>query len=72
MRLFDRLKIKKTSSRRRKKPINPIALGVIAFIVAAVTFNYHSYKNLTPSLEYYEESFNASFPIIYQMRNEKN
>ena len=71
MKIFDWIKFRNKGSRRRRKPINPIALGIIAFVVATIFFNYRSYKNLTPSLEYYEESFNASFPIIYQTRNER-
>lgn len=58
-------------SNRRKHPVNPIALAVLAFIIAAVTFNVYTYNRLRPKELYYMDSLDTTFPIIYQIRNEK-
>ena len=67
MKLKNLLKFNK-AYRRRKININPVALGIIAFIVAAIWYNYQSTKNLTPSLQYHAEELNPTFPILYQIR----
>lgn len=56
---------------KRRKPINPISLAIIAFIVAAAAFNVHHYKELRPKQLYYIDTLDVSFPIIYQIRNDK-
>ena len=57
-------------SKRRKKPINPVALAILAFIVAVFGFNYLVYKTLKPSELYYIDTLDSTFPIIYQMRGD--
>ena len=56
---------------RRKKPVNPILLATIAFIVAAVWFNMRHYNELRPKQLFYIDTLDVSFPIIYQIRNDK-
>ncbi len=56
---------------RRKKPVNPILLAIIAFIVAAVWFNMRHYNELRPKQLFYIDTLDVSFPIIYQIRNDK-
>lgn len=60
-----------TTNRRKKIHINPIVLAVIAFAVAIVAFNLYTYNTLRPKELYYMDTLDASFPIIYQTRNNK-
>jgi hypothetical protein len=60
-----------TTNRRKKININPIVLAVIAFAVAIVAFNMYTYNTLRPKELYYMDTLDASFPIIYQTRNNK-
>ena len=64
-------KLFKSKGRRRKITINPIILAVIMFVIAAILFNYYSFKNLTPGQQYYSDTLDATFPIMYQIRNDK-
>ena len=59
------------NSRRKKFSVNPVILGVLAFLVAAVAFNIYTYNRLRPKELYYMDTLDASFPIIYQIRNDK-
>ena len=61
----------KEKLKRRRKPVNPIALAIIAFVFAAVAFNVYNYNQLKPKQLYYIENLDISFPIIYQIRNER-
>ena len=61
----------KRQGKRRKRPINPIVLAVLAFIFAAVAFNVYTYNRLRPKDLYYMDSLDSTFPIIYQIRNDK-
>ena len=36
----------KEKLKRRRKPVNPIALAIIAFVFAAVAFNVYNYNQL--------------------------
>lgn len=55
-------------TKRRRKPVNPIILAVLAFLVAAVAFNVYTFNRLRPKELYYMDTLDSSFPIIYQMR----
>lgn len=59
------------SGRRKKKPINPIVLAVFAFVFAAAAFNIYTFNRLRPKELYYMDTLDATFPIIYQVRNDK-
>lgn len=61
----------KGNSRRGRKPINPILLAVIAFAIAAVAFNVSNYNQLKSKQLLYIDTLDISFPIIYQIRNDK-
>ena len=61
----------KEKLKRRRKPVNPIALAIIVFVFAAVAFNVYNYNQLKPKQLYYIENLDISFPIIYQIRNER-
>ena len=61
----------KGKSKRHRKPINPIILAALAFVVAAVAFNIANYNQLKPKQLYYIDTLDISFPIIYQIRNDK-
>lgn len=61
----------KEKSKRRKKPVNPIILASLAFVIAAVAFNVYNYNQLKPKQLYYIENLDISFPIIYQIRNDR-
>ena len=61
----------KTKHSRRRKPVNPIILAVFVFIVAAIAFNVNNYNQLKPKQLYYIDTLDATFPIMYQIRNGK-
>ena len=56
---------------RKKLSINPVVAAVIAFIIAAVAFNVYTFNRLRPKELYYMDSLDTTFPIIYQIRNDK-
>lgn len=60
-----------TSKNKRRKPVNPIILAIFAFVIAAVGFNIYIYNRLKPKELYYMDTLDSTFPIIYQIRNEK-
>ena len=59
------------SGRRKKSTINPIALAIFAFVFAAIAFNVYTYNRLRPKELYYIDTLDATFPIIYQVRNNR-
>lgn len=59
------------TNRRRRKPINPIVVAVIIFVAATISFNIYTYNRLKPKQLYYMDTLDTTFPIIYQMRNDK-
>ena len=61
----------KSKHKRRRKPINPIILAILIFVVAAVAFNVNNYNQLKPKQLYYIDTLDATFPIMYQIRNDK-
>ena len=65
-RFFDNIFVK-----RRKKPLNPILVAMVVFFLAIVLFNVYTYNRLKPKQLYYMDTLDATFPIIYQIRNEK-
>ena len=62
---------KNRTNRRRKKPINPVALAITAFIVAVIGFNTYQYNRLVPKQLYYIDNLDATLPIIYQVRKNR-
>ena len=62
---------KNRTYRRRKKPINPVALAITAFIVAVIGFNIYQYNRLVPKQLYYIDNLDATLPIIYQVRKNR-
>ena len=65
-RFFDNIFVK-----RRKKPLNPILVAMVVFFLAIVLFNVYTYNRLKPKQLYYMDTLDATFPIIYQIRNDK-
>lgn len=65
-RFFDNIFVK-----RRKKPLNPILVAMFVFFLAIVLFNVYTYNRLKPKQLYYMDTLDATFPIIYQIRNDK-
>lgn len=63
--------IKFITKKRRRRPVNAVLLAILAFIATAFLYNYYSHKNLNPNSTYYAEDLAPTFPIIYQMRNDK-
>ena len=63
---FDNIFVK-----RRKKPLNPILVAMVVFFLAIVLFNVYTYNRLKPKQLYYMDTLDATFPIIYQIRNDK-
>ena len=60
-----------TKSNRKKISANPTVLAIIAFVIAAVAFNVYTFNRLRPKELYYMDSLDNTFPIIYQIRNDK-
>ena len=69
MKIRDLLKTNKSS--RRRKPIHPLVIAIIVFIIAVVVYNVYVYKNLIPEHTYYVDTLDSTFPIVYQERNNK-
>ena len=65
-RFFDNIFVK-----RRKKPLNPILVAMVVFFLAIALFNVYTYNRLKPKQLYYMDTLDATFPIIYQIRNDK-
>ena len=59
------------NNRRKKRSINPIILGVLAFLIAVVGFNIYTFNRLRPKELYYIDTLDATFPIIYQVRDNR-
>lgn len=56
---------------RRRRPINAVLLAVFAFFIAALLFNRWNFKNLNARSDVYDEELESSFPILYQVRNDR-
>ena len=71
MKIISSLKNIFKSHSRRRRPINAVLLAVLAFIAAAVLFNRWNFKNLNARSDIYDEQLESSFPILYQIRDDK-
>lgn len=58
-------------STRRHRPVSVVLLAVIAFFVTAFLFNRWNFKNLNARSDVYDEDLESSFPILYQVRDDK-
>ena len=71
MKLINNLKKIFKPHNKRRRPINAIALAIVAFIIAAIAFNRWNFINLNARSDVYDEELESSFPILYQVRNDK-